>query len=80
MTLSDIKNFLGVKYTREVASALGLHTHTVYKWEKEGVPYTWQLRLEKMSRGALKNSFKKEESPVVTATELDIQNLEGNEQ
>lgn len=56
MTLKEIKDFLNFKYTNEVAEALDLTPHNVYRWEKHGVPYKWQKHFSKISKGFLKVS------------------------
>ena len=58
MTLEQIKSFLGFRYSSEVADYLNLHSHTVYNWERKGVPYKWQKHLKAISKGELKISTK----------------------
>ncbi|MCO8073034.1 hypothetical protein NI470_05965 [Acinetobacter lwoffii] len=76
MTLSEIRIFMGARHVREIAERLQLQVNTVYKWKTTGVPYSWQVIFAKASNGELKISEdlinKKEESPVVTATGLDV--------
>lgn len=58
MTLGEIREFLGFRYSSEVADLIKRHPHTVYNWEKKGVPYAWQKHFKSLSKGKLQVSTK----------------------
>jgi len=37
----------------EAAKALGAGRHTILKWRQRGVPYKWQIKLNRHTDGAL---------------------------
>lgn len=53
MTLEEVRDFLGFRYTNELAEHLSLHPVTVYRWKEEGIPYRHQKKFAKQSRGKL---------------------------
>lgn len=71
MTLEEIREFLGFRYTKELAEHLNLHPVTVYRWKEEGVPYSHQKKFAKQSRGKLTVSLTAQTSKKPKKTPAD---------